>query len=102
MRDVARFTICRTVIKVTNLRRKKFRATCLGFLPFSRRPTQYQEPERAVGHIKKCLILVHYRKVETMYLNMLLQFSDLAPIQIHNHAYILVGIYSQKTRYKHK
>jgi hypothetical protein len=33
---------------------------------------------------------------------MLLHFSDLAPIQIHNHAYSPVGIHSEKTGYKHK
>jgi hypothetical protein len=33
---------------------------------------------------------------------MLLHFSDLAPIQIRNHAYDLVGIYSEKSEYKHK
>jgi hypothetical protein len=29
-------------------------------------------------------------------------FSDLLPIQIHNHAYSLVGIYFEKTEYKHQ
>jgi hypothetical protein len=34
------------------------------------------------------------------YLNVLLHFSDLAPIQIYNHAYNPVGIYFKKTVYK--
>jgi hypothetical protein len=29
-------------------------------------------------------------------------YSDLPPIQIHNHAYNQVGIYFKKTGYKHK
>jgi hypothetical protein len=29
-------------------------------------------------------------------------FSDLAPIKIHNHVYSLVGIYFERTGYKHK
>jgi hypothetical protein len=33
---------------------------------------------------------------------MLLHFSDLAPTQIHNHAYSPVGIYFERTVYKHK
>jgi hypothetical protein len=33
---------------------------------------------------------------------MLLHLSDLAPIQIHNHAYNPVGIYSDESVYKHK
>jgi hypothetical protein len=32
----------------------------------------------------------------------LLHFLDLAPIQIHHHVYNLVGIYFEKTGYKHK
>jgi hypothetical protein len=49
------------------------------------------------------LILAHHRKVKKkVSLNMLSHFSDFAPIQIHNHAYDLVGIYFEKTGYKHK
>jgi hypothetical protein len=33
---------------------------------------------------------------------MLLHFLDLAPTQIYNYAYSLVGVYSEKTGYKHK
>jgi hypothetical protein len=33
---------------------------------------------------------------------MLLHFTDSAPVQIYNHAYNPVGIYYEKTRYKHK
>jgi len=33
---------------------------------------------------------------------MLLHFSDLAPTQIHNHAYNLVGMYFEKPGYRHK
>jgi hypothetical protein len=35
-------------------------------------------------------------------LNILLYFSDLASIHIHNHAYSLVGIYFERTVYKYK
>jgi hypothetical protein len=52
--------------------------------------------------IKKELIPPHQRKVKKLTLNMLLHFSDLAPIQIHYHAYNLDGIYSEKTGYRHK
>jgi hypothetical protein len=33
---------------------------------------------------------------------MLLHLSDLAPVQIHNHAYDSVGIYAEKTGNTHK
>jgi hypothetical protein len=49
---------------------------------------------------KICLILARHRKAKKS-LNILLHFRT-APIQIHNHAYSPVGIYSEKTRYKHK
>jgi hypothetical protein len=70
--------------------------------PFPWRPKQCLESERTVGHIKKLrLILASHRKMKKS-LNILLLSSDLAPIQIRNHAYSLIGIYSEKTGYKHK
>jgi hypothetical protein len=40
--------------------------------PFPQRSKQYMEPGRAVGHIKKCIILLaHHRKVKQIFSNTL-------------------------------
>jgi hypothetical protein len=49
---------------VTNLRRKKFGHVLDSLPPFRRKPKQYLKPARAVGYIKKCLILAYHRKVK--------------------------------------
>jgi hypothetical protein len=90
------------VRRATNLRRKEFRTECLGFNPSPLRPKQYLKPECAVGNIKEIFNTSISQKTRKISLNILVHSSDLTPIQIHNHAYNLVGIYSEKTGYKHK
>jgi hypothetical protein len=48
-----------------------------------------------------CLILAYHRNVKKLFKHIITFFSDLARIQIHNHAYNLVGIYFEKAEYKH-
>jgi hypothetical protein len=52
--------------------------------------------------ISKGLILAHLRKVKkgNLFKNVITLFG--APTQIHNHAYNVVGIYSEKTGYRHR
>jgi hypothetical protein len=53
---------------------------------------------RSAAFLKEtCLILAHIRKEKKIILNALLHILDLAHIQIHNHAYSLVGIYFEIT-----
>jgi hypothetical protein len=52
---------------------------------------------------KSCFILAHHGKMKkSLSTYYYVFFSHLAPIQIHNHAYNLVGVYFVKTGYKHK
>jgi hypothetical protein len=65
--------------------------------PFPRRPSSIWSLSAQLVILKKSSLLAHHRKVKKISLNLLLNFSDSSPIQIHNHAYSLAGIYSQKT-----
>jgi hypothetical protein len=53
------------------------------------------------GILKKKVYTSASWKSENICSNILLHFSDLTPIKIHNHAYNPVGIYFEKTGYKH-
>jgi hypothetical protein len=90
--------------RATNLRRKKFRTTCLGFTPSL--PPGDQSiiwSLSAQWDIKKHVILAHHKKwLISLNVGLLLHCSDSASIQIHNQAYNLVGIHSEKTGCKHK
>jgi hypothetical protein len=78
--------------------------TWIHSLPSPRDPLQYMEPEHAVGYIKIIhLVLAHHEKVENISVNILLHFFRLtAYMNNDDHAYNLIGIYSEKTGYKYK
>jgi hypothetical protein len=85
----------------TSEQRNSGRRTLDSLPPFPRRTEQYVKPERAVGHISKIFNASTSWKIKKKNLN-ILHFSDLAPIQIHNHVYSPADVYSEKAGYKYK
>jgi hypothetical protein len=93
---------CFLLIRVINLRRKKFWTICLGFTPTLPPETKLSGAWAHSGAQKKSFILAHHRKVKKKKTFKHIFFFGLAPTQVHTHAYSLVGIYFERTGYEHK